>query len=87
MDLRASKAFWLGNVNYDLYVQVQNLFDVKNCVEVYPTTGDCVLGTFDQSRRREGNTVSADAITSTLVDRPQYIGSRRSIFGGVRISF
>lgn len=87
VDLRASKAFWWGNVLYDFYLQVQNVFDVENCVEVYPTTGDCQLGTFDQSRRREGNTVAADAITSTLVDRPQYIGTRRTIFGGIRVSF
>jgi outer membrane receptor protein involved in Fe transport len=87
VDFRASKSFWLGNVNYDLYLQVQNLFDRENCVEVFPTTGDCRVGTVDQSRRREGNTINADQITSTYVDRPQYIGARRTIFGGVRISF
>ncbi len=87
VDLRASKAFSLGGVKYDLYLQVQNLLDRKNCLQVFETTGDCVLGTFDQSRRREGNPVNADQITSTLVDRPQYFGPRRSILGGLRISF
>jgi outer membrane receptor protein involved in Fe transport len=87
VDFRASKAFWWGNVLYDLYLQVNNLFDVKNCLQVFPTTGSCTVGTIDQTRRREGNTVSADAITSTLVDRPEYFGQRRTILGGIRISF
>ncbi len=87
VDLRASKGFHLGNVFYSFYLQIQNLFDTKNCQQVFETTGDCRLGTFDQSRRREGNTVNADQITSTLLDRPQYFGPRRSILGGVRISF
>ncbi|NIR45097.1 MAG: TonB-dependent receptor [Gemmatimonadetes bacterium] len=87
LDFRAAKAFWWGNMLYDFYVQVNNVLDRENCVQVFPTTGQCQLGTFDQSRRREGNTVSADAITSTLVDRPQYVGRRRTILAGVRISF
>jgi hypothetical protein len=87
LDFRLAKAFWWGNMLYDFFFQVSNLLDKKNCTQVYPTTGDCVMGTFDQSRRREGNTVAADAITSTLVDRPQYVGQRRTILAGIRISF
>jgi hypothetical protein len=87
IDLRASKAFWLGNVMYDFYLQVNNLFDTKNCLNVFPTTGSCTVGTVDQTRRREGNTLSADAITSTYVNHPEYFGQRRTILGGIRISF
>ncbi len=87
IDFRAAKGFWWGNVFYDFYLQVNNLFDVKNCQNVFPTTGSCTVGTIDQGTRREGNTLSADGITSTYVDHPEYFGQRRTILGGIRISF
>lgn len=87
VDFRAAKGFWWGNVFYDFYLQVNNLFDTKNCLQVFPTTGSCEVGTVDQTRRREGNTLTADGITSTYVNHPEYFGQRRSILGGIRVSF
>jgi outer membrane receptor protein involved in Fe transport len=87
INFRAAKGAWWGNVFYDFYLQVNNLLDVKNCQNVFPTTGECTVGTIDQGTRREGNTLTADGITSTYVNHPEYFGPRRSILGGIRVSF
>lgn len=87
VDLQASKSFPVGHLNVEAYVQIQNLFDRKNCLQVFTTTGECTVGSIDQSRRREGNPVSADQITRTMLDHPEFFGERRAIFGGLRLSF
>jgi hypothetical protein len=88
VDLFASKDFWISNVQYGLFVRWVNVFDTKNCQQVFTSTGDCVGGSPDQSRAREGNTISANTnISSTFLDRPHYFGPRMSVNFGVRASF
>ena len=86
VDVRASKGFRLGDIVYSGFVQVDNLFDRKNCVQPRPTTGRCDAGAIDQGRSRQGNPVGESA-TSTFFDRPQLFGPRRRINVGVRVEF
>ena len=87
LDLGMSKDFTISNMRYGLTLQLLNLTDRKNCIQVYTTTGQCEVGAVDVSRNREGNPISADAVTSTYLARPQYFGARRSILAGLRVSF
>ena len=87
LDWSLSKDFTLSNVRYGFTVQVLNVTDRKNCIQVYTTTGQCTVGAVDVSRNREGNTIAADAITTTYLDRAQYFGARRSVQAGLRVSF
>jgi outer membrane receptor protein involved in Fe transport len=87
LDWSLSKDFSFSNMRYGLTVQVLNVTDRKNCIQVYTTTGQCNAGAVDVSRGREGNPISADAITTTFLDRAQYFGGRRSIQAGLRVSF
>lgn len=89
VDLRASKEFRIGGINYGAFIDVRNLFDRKNCVQVFPTTGDCQTGFADQDRLAQhfsNNITNIDDLTSTQFDRPQFI-ERRSMSVGVRMVF
>jgi hypothetical protein len=86
VDLLAGKDFTMGNMRYGVFARVANLLDRKNCLQVFPTTGRCDEGTIDQRRARQGNAVGENTAT-TYFDRPQYFGTRRSIFTGVRVNF
>ena len=86
VDLQAGKDFRIGNVRYGLFTRVSNLFDAKNCVQVYPTTGRCDAGVIDQNRSRQGNSVGPTT-SSTFYDRPEYYGARRAINAGIRANF
>ena len=87
LDLQLSKQWAVSGLRYGFTLQVLNLTDRKNCIQVYTTTGECSVGAVDVSRNREGNTIAADAITSTYLNRPQYYGARRSVQAGIRVSF
>jgi outer membrane receptor protein involved in Fe transport len=87
IDMLLSKGITVANVRYDLFVQARNILDRKNCVTVFPTTGTCEAGAVDQSRARQGNTVFPDAATSTYTNRADFFGERRTIYGGVNVSF
>jgi len=39
LDLAWNKVFYIGDVNFELYVNVLNVFDTKNVYNVFPTTG------------------------------------------------
>jgi hypothetical protein len=84
VNLLAQKGIQFRNVRYDLFVRVDNLFDTKNCVQVFVNTGTCDSGLRDVTNRRVGN---ADETSSTNFDQPEYIGARRSIFTGLAIKF
>lgn len=86
LDLLAQKEFQLGNVRYGAFLQVVNLTDRENCVQVSPASGRCDGGAFDFLRRRTGNPVG-ESISSTSLDRPWWIGQRRSIRTGLRLAF
>jgi hypothetical protein len=87
VDFRADKSFRIGNVLYGAFVRVDNVFDTKNCIQVFPSTGTCDSGTIDQSRARQGNSVTPDQVNSTFFDRPHQFGPRRRISAGFRMNF
>jgi hypothetical protein len=87
VSLRAGKNFMIGNVLYGAFLRVDNLFDVKNCIQVYPSTGTCDAGTIYQTRSRQGNSVSPNQVNSTFFDRPHQFGPRRRISVGIRMTF
>lgn len=83
--LNLDKNFRISNVAYAAFLRFDNLFDRKNCVQVFVNTGTCDAGLRDFNNRSVGNT--GDASTSTAFDQPEYIGARRSIAAGIRVSF
>ena len=85
-DLQAGKEFRAANIKYGIFTRVSNLFDTKNCLQVYPTTGRCDAGVIDQRRSRQGNATASGA-TTTFFDRPQFYGQRRQINAGIRATF
>ena len=85
IDLLIDKGFRISSVRYSAFLRVANLFDRKNCVQVYVNTGTCDAGLRDFNNRRVGNT--GDATTSTAFDQPEYIGQRRSLSTGITINF
>lgn len=85
-DLLAGKDIKVQNVRYGIFARVVNLFDQKNCVQVFATTGRCDSGTIDQDRARNGNSVGSDS-PSTFFNRPGYYGERRSAYAGIRVQF
>jgi len=86
IDLQFRKDWRMNNLRYGFFLTINNLTDRKNCVQVFPTTGECTGGAEDQDRRRAGNTVG-NSTFSTFYDRPFYMGPRRSIDAGLRIAF
>jgi outer membrane receptor protein involved in Fe transport len=87
VDLRAEKNFRIGNLLYGAFVRVDNVFDTKNCIQPFETTGDCDSGAIDQLRSRQGNATNPEAVNSTYYDRPQIFGPRRRVNFGLRMSF
>ncbi len=87
IDAALQKGFHVSNLRYTAFLQAHNILDRKNCIQVFDSTGSCEAGAIDQSRARQGNSVRPDIATSTLTDRPDFFGERRTIFGGVRVSF
>ncbi len=86
VDLLMGKDFRLSNTRYGVFARVANVFDRKNCLQVFVTTGRCDAGTIDQRRARNGNAVG-DNTASTYFNRPEYYGERRTINTGVRVNF
>ena len=85
-NMQARKDWTINNVRYGFFVNVNNLTDRLNCIQVYESTGKCTDGAEDQSRRRAGNEVGTNT-ASTFFDRPQFIGERRTITAGLRVTF
>ena len=84
-DLQYSKQFRINNMAYSAFLQVNNLFNRKNCVQVFVNNGTCESGLRDFTNRSVGNT--GDASTSTAFDQPEYIGGRRGVNAGISINF
>jgi outer membrane receptor protein involved in Fe transport len=87
VNLLARKGLAIANVRYEIYAQINNLFDRKNCAQVFSTTGRCDTGAPDQDRSRQGNTLQPEAATTTYFDRPYYQAERRTVSGGLRLVF
>lgn len=86
VNMGLTKDFNVANVRYGVFARVVNLLDTKNCIQVFPTTGQCNAGTINQATRQNGNGVGENS-PSTFFDRAGYYGERRSINAGVRLSF
>jgi len=96
VDMLAEKRFRSGNLSYGLYLNVANLLDRRNCVQVYPTTGQCDAGSLNTYRGLVGpytnggvdeNAIGRTGVTTTQFDHPELYGDRRSIMTGLRVSF
>ena len=97
IDMYAEKKWRAGNLLWGAFVTVNNLTDRKNCLQPYPTTGQCNSGALTQLRGLTGpffngggvdpNAVGSTGVTTTQFDHPQLYGERRSILSGVRVSF
>lgn len=85
VDLQVAKQWRMGNLLYGGFLRVANVFDTKNCVQVFASTGRCDAGTINQADRRQGNTTTTES--SSFYDRPWYYASQRSINAGIRVSF
>jgi len=84
--LVASLTGWLG-VDYGFFVRVTNLFNTRNCIQVFPSTGNCDGGALDVSRiHMFGGNWTTDFITQVW-DRPDYLGEPRWASFGLRVSF
>jgi outer membrane receptor protein involved in Fe transport len=86
VNLQARKDFNVANAQYGLFMRITNLFDKKNCVQVFATTGNCEGGASAQARLQAGN-FTGEGETATFYDRPQYVGIRRSFTAGLRVNF
>ncbi len=85
-DLYAVKDFRIANLKYGAFVRIQNITDRKNCIQVSQTTGRCDAGAFLFYNRREGNP-AGQGQSSTAYDRANYVGTRRTVNVGLRVSF
>jgi hypothetical protein len=85
VNFQFSKIFRIANVAYSGFLRADNLLDRLNCVQVFVNTGTCDAGLRDFNNRSVGNT--GDANTSTAFDQPEFIGPRRSLAAGIRVSF
>ncbi len=85
VNFQFSKNFRIANVAYSGFLRADNLLDRLNCVQVFVNTGTCDAGLRDFNNRSVGNT--GDANTSTAFDQPEFIGPRRSLAAGIRVSF
>lgn len=97
IDMYAEKAFRIANLRYSAVVSVLNLFDMKNCAFVYPTSGRCDAGNitlgrggisgFQNGSPGAGISVAGGSAFSSFQDNPQYFGIRRQITAGLKLSF
>jgi len=85
IDLVFNKALRINNLNYSLFLQVNNLLDRRNCQQVFVNNGTCESGLRDFTNRSVGNT--GDASTSTAFDQPEYLGARRTLQAGISLTF
>jgi hypothetical protein len=74
----------LGNARYGIVVQVNNIFNIRNCLQVFANTGTCDSGTREFNQRRIGN---GSGNSSTNLDQPEFRSDTRRIRTGLTIAF
>jgi hypothetical protein len=84
--LQFHKDLAFGNARYGIIVNVTNIFNIRNCIQVFANTGTCDSGTREFAQRREGNTLGTSQ-TSTNLDQPEFRSDTRRIRTGLTISF
>lgn len=83
-NLRYAKQLALGNARYGLQIDVQNIFNIQNCIQVYNNTGTCNSGVREFNQRRVGN---SSGTSSTNFDQPEYHSDGRRIRTGITVNF
>jgi len=83
VDLRADKTFNFAGLNVNTFLLVYNLFDIKNEVGVYATTG---RATYDLNTKYAGEIVGLNTIDQ-FINNPQLYSSPRQIRLGIGIGF
>ena len=81
------KQLAIGNAQYGLVVAVTNVFNIKNCLQVFSNTGTCDTGLRDFNQRRVGNTTNQTLGTSTNLDQPEFRSAGRAFRTGLTIAF
>ena len=82
------KQLAIGNAQYGLVVAVTNIFNIRNCLQVYANTGTCNTGIRDNNQRRVGNASSNNPTgSSTNLDQPEYRSAGRTFRTGITVSF
>ena len=84
-NLSINKDLTIGNARYSAFVRITNVFDITNCTQVFPNTGNCNTGVREFSQRREGNAVNNPS--STTLDQPELRSQTRRFFTGLTINF
>ncbi|HKG93172.1 MAG TPA: TonB-dependent receptor, partial [Gemmatimonadaceae bacterium] len=87
IDMLAGKDFMAQGVKYGVFLRAVNLTDRKNCVQVFVSNGRCDQGAIDQRRFSPSSGATTTPSSTTQFDRPEYVGARRSLLGGVRVNF
>jgi len=72
-DLLFGKDLSFANTRYGVFARVSNVFDTKNCVQVYATTGNCSAGAPDQDRRQN------DRRRQVILVQPAQFGKFRKV--------
>jgi hypothetical protein len=90
VDLFASKDVTLENVRLGGFMRVSNLFNRRNCLQTFASTGQCmsgspILGTLEKGRIGAG--FGSTSTFSQAFDRPDYRSAPRAVSGGIRVTF
>ncbi len=91
--MQATKEFRIANIRYGAFLRITNLFDVKNCMTVFQSTGKCDTGSLASVRlfpsAAPGTAASypETGYLTTHMDRPHMVAGRRHITTGLQISF
>lgn len=91
VNMLLSKNFQHKGLRYGFFVRVRNLLDRENCIQVYPGSGNCELGSLTEERiesrlRGLGGSAPLFGISQTF-DRPQMVSPPRSINAGIQVRF
>lgn len=99
LDLKFEKFFSIGNFKYSLFLQVENLLDLKNEVYVYASSGRAQTNVeetlnsyeFKELRRRIANgdpgLISLDDVNNYYYNRPGNLNKPREVRVGFSILF
>jgi len=82
LNLSFQKQFSLQGLNFRLGLQIDNIFDRKNVIDVYPETGRP-----DDPGRRANNRIAQGLNSDTAYDMPFFYGPRRSIQFTTEVEF
>lgn len=85
VDLRAEKSFDYGNMHFKVFMLVYNLFDIKNELEVYSSTGKANAD-LNTKYYKDSDIVGTNTIAQYLLD-PSMYSRPRDIRIGFGLSF